>query len=509
MIMETSPRPAILPTAKVRRYSCHHYAKNDVSDIRREFVGTNKRIKYVPPSISQQASPVSRVHLMKLVGRIGKCERSKGRHLTDSMFKEPHLSDEKVMTSLLLPGQKADERNTQSALMLKGINSSEIGLGNHKYQYINNKKEQEAKFKLPGSTNYDVINDATPDGDVTRPGVNKGIARTRYAQKHSFVSKIGCIKSSLSVYCQTVTRITLLLAIIINVLGGLNNIRLYERKSTDGNSSNLFLSGLLSATSYSELLFLYILRELSAPNLGINEGFCPCIMIETIWNNNKQLIRRIEILHNTLIREEGGSVYPGYRGYVTYDLSTFAKGTILAGKCLSTYLCLFADFWASSVYYLDIYTVNLELDDNFKALYDFIYLYIYNVYRSWASCNLATCPAYIFIKTYTLVYFSPKVIALIIKSHDEYQSIILIGLTQAERANSENQSIFVHNRSYWRELPPLVTPWTFCIKEGVEPWKSQRWSVTSHVQVRVPLLSLSLSLSLSLLSSCPAMLYCY
>ena len=160
MAMETSPRPATLPTAKVRQYSCHHYAKNDVSDIRREFVGTNKQINYVPPSISQQASSVCRVHLMKLVGRIGKRERSKGRHLTDCKFKEPHLSDEKVMTSLLLPGQNSDERNTQSSLMLKGTNSSEIGLGNRKYQYRNNKstrkglkankKEQEAKCYSPG-----------------------------------------------------------------------------------------------------------------------------------------------------------------------------------------------------------------------------------------------------------------------------------------------------------------------------------------------------------------------
>ena len=102
-------------------------------------MGTNKRINYVPPSIPQQASSVSRVHLMKLVGRIGKRERSKGRHLTDNMFKEPHLSDKKVMTSLLLPGQKAEERDTQFSLKLKGTNSSEIGLGNHKYPYINNK----------------------------------------------------------------------------------------------------------------------------------------------------------------------------------------------------------------------------------------------------------------------------------------------------------------------------------------------------------------------------------
>ena len=57
-----------------------------------------------------------------------------------------------------------------------------------------------------------------------------------------------------------------------------------------------------------------------------------------------------------------------------------AKGTFLAGKCLSTYLCLFADFWASSVYYLDTYTLNLELNDNFKMFYDHIYLYIYMMF---------------------------------------------------------------------------------------------------------------------------------
>ena len=135
------------------------------------------------------------------------------------------------------------------------------------------------------------------------------------------------------------------------------------------------------------------------------------------------------------------------------------------------------------------------MDDNFKALYDLIYLYIYNVYRSWASCNWATYPADIFVNIYILVYFSSKVIALIIKSHGKYQSIILIGLTHAEKASSGNRSILVHYRSYWREWRPLVTPWTFCIKEGVQPWKSQRWSFTSHVQVRVTLLSLSLSLS--------------
>ena len=35
------------------------------------------------------------------------------------------------------------------------------------------------------------------------------------------------------------------------------------------------------------------------------------------------------------------------------------------------------DFWATRVYYLDTYTVNLELDDNFKVFYDLVYLYIF------------------------------------------------------------------------------------------------------------------------------------
>ena len=125
------------------------------------------------------------------------------------------------MTSLLLPGQKADERNTQSSLMLKGSNNSEIGLGDHKYQHINNKstlkdsrankKEQKAKFKLSGSTNYDVINDATPDGDVTNPDVNKPIAGTREVQNHFSQSRIRPIGGSLRVCNMTFTKITLLL----------------------------------------------------------------------------------------------------------------------------------------------------------------------------------------------------------------------------------------------------------------------------------------------------------
>ena len=124
------------------------------------------------------------------------------------------------------------------------------------------------------------------NGDVTtRLDVNRLIARKRYVpRKRSLMHSVGSFERSLRACSRTVTFIALLLAIVINVLGGLINIRLYERKSTVGSSSSLFLSRPLSATSCRELLFLY-LRELSATILVINKGLWPCLMIETNWND--------------------------------------------------------------------------------------------------------------------------------------------------------------------------------------------------------------------------------
>ena len=109
------------------------------------------------------------------------------------------------MTSLLLPGQKADERNTQSSLMLKGTTSLEIGLCNRKYQSVNDKyavkhakaekNEREAEFEHPGSTNCPFLSDvivasSNSDNTLRDVKVNTLIARKRYVpRKRSF--KIG------------------------------------------------------------------------------------------------------------------------------------------------------------------------------------------------------------------------------------------------------------------------------------------------------------------------------
>ena len=69
------------------------------------------------------------------------------------------------------------------------------------------------------------------------------------------------------------------------------------------------------------------------------------------------------------------------------------------------------------------------------------------------------------------------------KSHDKYQSLILIGLALTGKASSGIQYILFHFRSYWRGWRPLVTPWACCIKEGIEPRISQKLNFTLLRQI--------------------------
>ena len=154
---------------------------------------------------------------------------------------------------------------------------------------------------------------------------------------------VGSFERSLRACSRTVTFIALLLAIVINVLGGLINIRLYERKSTVSTSVSLPLFEYSMGISCHDS-FLSILRKSSANILSIDEGLWPCLMIETNWNDNKRLKRRREVLHNTRIRDEGGYGHTGYshcppgcHGYAMRIMQSLAR-TFLAGKRLVTYI---------------------------------------------------------------------------------------------------------------------------------------------------------------------------
>ena len=328
-------------------------------------------------------------------------------------------------------------------------------------------EKEELKFKSQESTNCRNHSDVIVSGviatssisDVTIRDivdVNRPVARKRYAaRKQSLVHSKGIFKSSLSACNRTFTQMALLLVIIICILGGWFNIKLPERKSTIGTSSEP-----LVASRFLDSSVLSNLREFTATIIRIREGLCSCMHKRISLNNNKQLIRRMKILQDTIIYEETFCIASLARssklarplittrshGCSTLSYVTLTQN-VLAGKRSDTYIFPSADFCAFRVYYFDAYTVNLELDDNFKVFFDLVYLYIFTFYRSWPSCNWATYPSVIF---YTLVYFALDWIMSVIKSHDKYQSFILIGLALTEKANSGIQNILFHFRSYWK-----------------------------------------------------------
>ena len=78
---------SVMPVVQVRRYSWRSYDRHVAYDKRREFVGTDKQINTNSLLFPQQEPLVPRVHLMKVVRKIGQQERSRGRHLTVDKFK--------------------------------------------------------------------------------------------------------------------------------------------------------------------------------------------------------------------------------------------------------------------------------------------------------------------------------------------------------------------------------------------------------------------------------------
>ena len=228
LAMETSSSTSKPPTAKVRRNSCHYSIKNDICDIRREFVRTNQKANFVLPSIPQQTLPAVRVHMMQLVGRIGKRERSKGKKITEISLKVPHLSQTEVMTSLSSRGGKVEERD--SLVLRKGnkaINNSEIGLGKHKGSNMNQnnpkldlkneRKKQEVASRQKQPESYDEMDDDIMTSSDTTPESrgNKLVARKlRQDGKNKLLYSVEDFLKWLPISFQTITLVVLLLTIV-------------------------------------------------------------------------------------------------------------------------------------------------------------------------------------------------------------------------------------------------------------------------------------------------------
>ena len=162
------------------------------------------------------------------------------------------------------------------------------------------------KFKSQEETNCQNCSDvivssvtiASPNSDVTirERGINKPIAKKRYAQKRSLMLSKGSFKSSLRLFSQTFVLITFILSLIISFGGGLVNVKLHEHKSTVGNS--------FEPRKFQASSVLYNLREFLATVTNINGELCFCIDKGRILDNNKQLIGYVKILRPTKRDEE-------------------------------------------------------------------------------------------------------------------------------------------------------------------------------------------------------------
>ena len=179
-----------------------------------------------------------------------------------------------------------------------------------------NKRERELTRKNKESTNYreaeSTFSGTTDDdgmvtssnSDVTiRKAVwnadeNRLVARKRFVPgKRLFPYSVKSFKESLKASSKIVTFIALYLAILTNVLGGLINIKRYERKSTVGTSTSLPRSK--SSRDYSCYYSFSILRKFLANILSFNKELWPNVIIDAYWKENKQLKRWKGILQKS------------------------------------------------------------------------------------------------------------------------------------------------------------------------------------------------------------------
>ena len=339
---------------------------------------------------------------MAVVRRVEKRERTKGKQLGEFVFKDLPQSRGKNLTTLVPSRQKLERERQQYSVIRDNAecSNSELDQLVHVTQYENNihtlkplkTKEEEGnlKFKCPGSTSCQNSSDVI---------VNKPIvARERCAQKkHSLVSKKGFLKSTSSMCSQTFTKVALMLAVVISILGGVLTVKLPGRISTIGTSSLVCQEWeYVNNSNSAHPLSFAIFQESAAAIIDLSKGLCSRMSKVMFLAGNKQLAGSIKMLQNTLRRgvtivsrcsQSREFARPRTttrsQGYLTRSEPTLTRN-VLAGKRLDTYIFPSADFWASRVYYLDTYTVNLEFDNSpvfYDLLYTCIYIYILSTVR--------------------------------------------------------------------------------------------------------------------------------
>ena len=449
------------------RYSWHPYDEHVAYDKRREFVGTNKQINTNSLLFSQQEPLVARVHLMKVVRKIGQQERSRGRHLTVDKFKEQFSSGGKDVTSSSHPNRNVDEGN------MTNNDFVQLGTSENSYKYpeigdkynaeSTGKQEREGmnEPKLPGMPDCkgivtSLMDDVTVREQDGERSLDKLVARRcerMRSRLYSFTEQGR--RKVVTGYDKVITVITFYWLLVTQVLKGITSSRRCERKSTIGNSARLPSS--TSVRDYESYTF-YSVLECLGDLLRYRLMILLFLIIhglfrkyEVMRNENKEIWKFMNTLTFRLVAVK--------LGYVTYYSATFLETFgVQIGNTGNTfaeeipYCCPYADFCASCRIYLCRCTIILVFCGKYRQFCAYIYLYMCKCCQLRLSCKWALYFLAFVVKMFTLVYFSSKTSLLMRKSHKKYQSNDLIGLALVEKAYAKNQSFLSHNRSHWREL---------------------------------------------------------
>ena len=506
MLHLPSPVPSIMPVGQVRQFLWRYFDKHGLSDIRQKPRKNNKQINSGSLFLPSQAPLVSKVRLLRVTRKIRQQERAKGEKFPVSLFKS--LSEgERNVTSSSIPAKSERDKNVSYSIKYnagEGINSPKHLYKDNKHVIDNcelQEEEKERETLYTGRLSHDEIIasskcDVTSTADRSVEQLSSLVARKRFLPLEDSV--LSSISNSRKCWMACKGIVSLL-----GILGGIMKISRCEVKRLIGTPMECVSSEELGNVGIS-LPFSIFLECLMAilvfPREFFNYG-----MKYLVWGRNKIGTEGRKRLRSFISRPmlELRNIRIGITFLETFMLRIGnILETFMARERFGIDLYPFSDLCASCHIQLCLFKLNLEIRKRFKDIYEYIYLYIYICCRDLLSYKLASYPGVFAIKLYTLVYFSPKVMLLVRKTYYKNQCINLIGLAPVAKAYSRNRLFLGPNRSYWRELRPLVTPWVRCIKEGTDPWRNQKWPLLSQCPGEFPS-SLSLSSpSLALLCFC-------
>ena len=376
-----------------------------------------------------------------------------------------------------------------------------------------NYREAEYLFPIKGKGMMTSrIHDVTIQEQHGKPSLDTLVAKQyKPSQFRSQPSDSLGLRTAVQSYKKIAAIITVCFGMIMQLLEVFSRFALRKPKSTIGNSR---IDSVDEGMWRWLLLSVYFLFECLSILWRYRHRIWPKLIMEGLWMGNKAISMTDERFYQLTFR----LVIARYRlrnllldNVCRTNVSIGIGNTgdaFVAGNVNNVYLCPYSDLWASCHIYLckDMEILGfLYKIGSFRIL---IYLYIGKLRSLWLSCKQASVFLAFPIKLCTLVYFVSKDSLLDRKSYNKYQCTNLIGLAPWEKAYMEIRPFSSHNGSDWRELRPLVTPWTWPIKQGIEPRKCQIGFSNLMSKVSFLLFSL-LSFSCSCFNCYISYLLCY